>query len=153
MPTITCDHCGAELVVPEDNREPWAECQHCHGLVVNPAALQRKSARTTFPNLLGGVFLLTGVLVAFCGGCPLLVVLARLETWAAALDLPVSIWLLTGLTVMLIVAGVVLLHGDDRIRQSPARAGPFLFVVMSGAAAAGLVAVLLLVLIALNRRW
>jgi hypothetical protein len=61
MPTeLVCDHCGAVLLVPGDNRGPWVECPHCHGRVVRPQARPRAAG----PGRVGGLLIVAGLLGA-----------------------------------------------------------------------------------------
>lgn len=135
---VVGDHCAAELVVPEGCRETWVECPHCHGRVVNPAALVGRplSFPLSLAGVLGALLLMGGCGGAVCGSFPSALYLGTSR--------PGAFWLAAGACLLAIVAGLVLMVGVQQAATRTAKTAGIVLAVMAVAALFGLAAAVIL---------
>lgn len=138
---VVCIRCSLAFPVADGAAEVWVVCPRCQTRNVNHAALKSGTPGHVVARLVGILLVGAGILFGMCCGMPSLGLMTLMgEPW------PMEFWLGFGAWAVVTVSGVILLYGSDPgVRRAAWDAGG-LFLLMAGAAAAGLAALVVLVL-------
>jgi hypothetical protein len=145
---VVCIRCSLAFPVADGAAKIWVVCPRCRTRNVNNAALKSGTPGHAVARLLGGLLLGAGILFGMCCGMPSLGLLTLMgDPW------PMEFWLGFGAWAVVTVSGVILWCGSDSALRRTAWDAGGMFLLMAGAAAAGLAALVVLVLTCWPGRW